>query len=448
MATTAVRLTRQACDRCRKQKLRCIRTDNAGACDRCVRKGAQCAYSSSLPKGRRSTHAGNTSTGEDSQAGTSDDFMNGFRDTGSRSSDMDWDGFQFDLGGEGSSMTTESAFDWLYSVNSALCDDVAASSTPFPGSQDGGPKQANDVGNSSSPGGGGIDGGSDGNGKDDPEVLIAQLAQLSTQISSLRYSGCVLAKGSAPSSLSCHMQPDGHSPARQPPFIDDAVFQSVAAWLARGPADPTPSCSLVTSHACSAQAPKIKTSGDLLYHIFSASHHLLELLRHVPVSSASNTVTVSRPEFTPHLVDFAIPPLNMDGSTPLGPESGQTSTSKSPSSSPIASSNNVIRHLLIANHTMLLGIYSEVLDLLRRCVGPNAPEQMAPLSDIRLVSVVQLCSYFIDRQHQAVALYLSSSIGCLLEPETVPDTTTTEVMKAMRTEVGQRILCLQQMLQI
>jgi hypothetical protein len=46
--------TRQSCDRCRKQKLRCKRPDNSDMdfCERCLRKGAECTYSSSLPKGR------------------------------------------------------------------------------------------------------------------------------------------------------------------------------------------------------------------------------------------------------------------------------------------------------------------------------------------------------------------------------------------------------------
>ena len=49
---------RQSCDRCHKQKLRCIRNKNtnSGVCDRCLSKRAQCVYSLSLPKGRPSLH--------------------------------------------------------------------------------------------------------------------------------------------------------------------------------------------------------------------------------------------------------------------------------------------------------------------------------------------------------------------------------------------------------
>ena len=445
LATTTVGLTRQACDRCRKLKLRCTRADNAGVCDRCLRKGAQCAYSSSLPKGRRSKHASRTSAGGHPQAGISEDFANGLQDTGSGSSGMDCEGVQFDVAVGESPLTTDSTLDWLYGMNSSLCDDIAAGSAGFPSSQDGGLKQVNDAGNTSSRGSDVMDTSSDS--RDDPEVLIAQLAQLSTQISLLRRSGSLLVKGSPPS-FPYNTQSDGRSQAHQPPIIDDAVFQSVATWLARGPIDTTPSCSSATSHACYAQAPKIKTLGDLLYHIFSASHHFLELLQHVPGGSASNNVAITGPDVSPSFLDFAIPSLNLDSSTPVVPESSQGSAWTSPCSNPIASSNNGIRHLLIANHTMLLGIYSEVFGLLQRYAGSSASDGTAPLREIRLVSVVQLCSYLIERQHQAMDLYLSSPTGCLMEPENVPDTMTTEAMKAIRTEVGQRIVCLQRMVQM
>nr|BAZ95826.1 transcription factor, DNA binding domain cpaD [Curvularia pallescens] len=50
--------TRQSCDRCHKQKLRCKRPEKSDtdACERCLRKGAECTYSSSLPKGRPSAY--------------------------------------------------------------------------------------------------------------------------------------------------------------------------------------------------------------------------------------------------------------------------------------------------------------------------------------------------------------------------------------------------------
>jgi hypothetical protein len=52
---------RQSCDRCHKQKLRCLRPSDGdgGACERCIRSKSQCVYSSSLPKGRPSSHRQN-----------------------------------------------------------------------------------------------------------------------------------------------------------------------------------------------------------------------------------------------------------------------------------------------------------------------------------------------------------------------------------------------------
>ncbi|KAJ6085409.1 hypothetical protein N7499_005038 [Penicillium canescens] len=60
---------RQSCDRCHRQKLRCVRqgsSSTTGVCDRCLRQGAPCVYSFSLPKGRRSTYAGNAGAPSDS----------------------------------------------------------------------------------------------------------------------------------------------------------------------------------------------------------------------------------------------------------------------------------------------------------------------------------------------------------------------------------------------
>jgi hypothetical protein len=65
---------RQSCDRCYRQKLRCIRKkDNGDTCDRCLSKRTRCVYSSSLPKGRPSLrrlklgeqNAGNTTSSEE-----------------------------------------------------------------------------------------------------------------------------------------------------------------------------------------------------------------------------------------------------------------------------------------------------------------------------------------------------------------------------------------------
>ena len=435
LPTTSMSLTRQACDRCRKHKLRCTRAGDVSECDRCLRKGTQCTHSSVLPKGRRSSTSG------DLQAECSSELTNGSPDTGSQSPGVNWEDFQLDPG-QVESVLADSAFDRLSAMDTTQLPDMgsilfnvaASSSTASTGSQDEGPIQMMDA----ESGRGGIN--HAGNNNEGPENLIAQLAQLSTHISSLRRSDCILTEGSASSPFSLHMQSGSHIQTLQAPF-EDAVFQAFTTWLSRGPADRTPSWPL-------APAPKITTIGDVLYHIFSASHYLLELLQYTPMSSALNNAFVSNLDFNPDLAGFTVPSMNMDGSTYLGYETGQALTWKSQSSSINDHHGIVVRHLLIANHTMLLGIYSEMLTLLQRCASPGIQEGKALLNDMRLVSVVQLCSYLIHRQHQAVSWYLSSCISCLPESESFPDTTATDAMENMKKEAGQLIQRLKSMLQV
>ena len=66
--------------------------------------------------------------------------------------------------------------------------------------------------------------------------------------------------------------------------------------------------------------------------------------------------------------------------------------------------------MLIACNTILLDIYVAVLTLLECDTHARAQtDNTAALGDIRLVSVVQLCSYLIKRQHRAMDLYLGAS---------------------------------------
>lgn len=69
------------------------------------------------------------------------------------------------------------------------------------------------------------------------------------------------------------------------------------------------------------------------------------------------------------------------------------------------------RHLVIACHTLLLNIYLAVLTALRHDAALQKPslslESCTSLANIHPVFVMQLCSYLIERQRQAVDLYLS-----------------------------------------
>ncbi|KAJ3526804.1 hypothetical protein NM208_g11013 [Fusarium decemcellulare] len=417
-------------------------------CDRCLRKGSRCAYSASLPKGRRRAHP------DDGKGGASEAVANGPGPTDTSpqsqmSTTMDSDGLSLDdlIPEEGSARN----FDWFGSIDPALCDQVLSSFALFPSSQEQRPNnQMNDVGNSSI--GKGFDDRSDAQThttKDDPEFLIAQLAQLSTLISLLRRSQSDLIRDLACPSLADHNQPETirRYSTHQLPVIGDSVFESVTAWLSRGPTDTTLSC--CSSHACQAQAPKIKTLGDLLYHVFSASYRLVELVRPAPVAAVSSNaaIAISGIDHANHCPNSVNHSLSGDGSTIVGPELTQVSAFNSQSSNAVASMRSVIRHLFIANHSMLLEMYSRILGLLQRYVDQTVLEGGAvPLLAIRLASVVHTCSYLIDRQHQALELYLPPLIGCLVEAENTADVT--QSVKAISDEIKQRILFLQQTTQV
>jgi hypothetical protein len=77
--------------------------------------------------------------------------------------------------------------------------------------------------------------------------------------------------------------------------------------------------------------------------------------------------------------------------------------------------NETIRHLTIACHLLLMGIYETLLAVLEHdallgkqtaCVANDRD----PLGQIQLVSVVQLCSYIFARQNEAINTYLSQNV--------------------------------------
>ncbi|KAL8974634.1 MAG: hypothetical protein Q9197_001122 [Variospora fuerteventurae] len=213
-----------------------------------------------------------------------------------------------------------------------------------------------------------------------PQAGIARLSQLSTRLYPLHRSSLTLAETAGSSN-----QP-GHRKETSPrPLLDDAAFKSVADWLVHVPAN----MNLASGTGRRKHALKATTTGDTLHDAFSASHQLLEILRG----------------------------LQADGITSLS----------TPSISASTSSNTVIRHLVHACHTLLLDIYVAFLIALQddaerwslssssscRPAGAAGTAVIdaaaaAALADIPLVLTVQLCSYLIERQHQAVDRFLSS----------------------------------------
>ncbi|KAG6995811.1 hypothetical protein G7Y79_00041g077630 [Physcia stellaris] len=214
------------------------------------------------------------------------------------------------------------------------------------------------------------------------------------------------------------------------------------------------------------RTPSQTSAGNILHGAFSASYHLLEILRCEQADSAAN---ISSP--TPNPSTSASPAASgshVDSRTDIPYESVRSPSttdggsiyferrkrSSSFARSSSEYSNAAVRHLVIACHTLLLNVYVAVLIALQYDVdqwsvchpagsdnASGCKEPMA-LADIRLVMAVQLCSYLFERQHRAVDLYLS--------PPSSPAASTAnrEVIDDLKMEVEQRLARLRQGLRI
>ena len=297
-----------------------------------------------------------------------------------------------------------------------------------------------------------------------PSLVIAQLSQLSTRLSALRYSSYALANAAESSSSRL---PSG----RQTPLIDAAAFETVAAWLAHGH-DPANMNAHPPVHA-SAQghvpypspAPETKSRGGhgILHDVFSASHRLLEILRHLQAKNIAEPSSTATSAFT-------------SSAASSGQKSVQLRLTKSPgpwSSAPSSGSQQhsyntmqIIRHLVMACEALLLEIYMAILTTLQHDAFHGASMNTTALGDVRLVLVVQLCSYLIERQQQAVNLCLAPqsplsplSVSGMFptrldhsgpqEPSpsgSVMDTADREVLSDLKNQVQQRLAHLRQTL--
>ena len=527
---------RQSCDRCHGQKLRCTRTSDSqtGVCDRCLRQGAQCVYSSSLPKGRPSVYrtarapsnppemptmpatpelpcqyvaghhpetteanANNNTSGTaggssnmnadvniningniNPDAEMSDDAllagameawndMQVGKDPGSNHSN-----FHTALGYPQTDVSAAAAFDdALPGLLNGQADGNSAGGVPLAALTrlyERGPGLGNDC----------FDSMMVSAGKNGPDVGIAQLSQLSTRLYMLDRSSRALAGLPCPSR-------DGTSS----PLVDDAAFRSVVTWLLQVSA--SMNSHFRTEHQKTAL--ETTTTGDILHDAFSASHHLLEILRclHVDVDLASISTSTSTSTSSSSsasssvggggggggggcLNSWACITQQMLSSRLNENQSGFEQSKPSPTYHPSGQqhSNTVVRHLVIACHTLLLNTYTAVLialqydvDLRGSCFPADDSAGGESLADIRLVLVVQLCSYLIKRQHQAVNLYLSSQsppssssssqqrIRGFGYFQTTPSGSTTsdddpEMMSDLEAEVQQRFARLRQALRI
>lgn len=232
--------------------------------------------------------------------------------------------------------------------------------------------------------------------KNGPDVGIARLSQLSTRLYPLHRSSCTLAETAGSSG-----QSRDRNQARQSPLIDDAAFKSVSAWMFHVPAD----VDLLFRTDRRNPALETTTTGDTLHDAFSASHHLLEILRclqaDVVTETLPSTSTVSTSTSTStgeaHLDFWAsiTPPFAQSTSTSNENTSyfdqGKVSSSYA---RPSQYSNTVVRHLVIACHALLFNIYVAVLialqhdaDLWSSRLPADGFVDAAALADIRLVSL-------------------------------------------------------------
>ncbi|PYI00701.1 hypothetical protein BO78DRAFT_434227 [Aspergillus sclerotiicarbonarius CBS 121057] len=463
MTSTTTTPRRQSCDRCHGQKLRCTRAGNSDTepCIRCIRQGAECIYSSSLPKGRPSMYRLADSSSENtnlprssvrrarsrqsSLVGASDPDPNAklSASTANRSDtsndatsspDMDIDTAPVTE----SNMTLPGSTD-LSQLFPALVDsstemwscvsqpiwhnlegqgndqDWTSNMLNFIDPQIDGPLSCLDTVPGLLPWGNNdcsclgsellmttdIGGGLMEN-KNCPDVGISQLSQLSSRLSSLYRWSCAVADNSESA-----FQSSDSTQSCPSSLINDVAFKSVASWLVHVSSDmrlfpcPDPKTSTLDQFS----------TNDTLHNVFTASYQFLEILRGLQPEACSGVHT-SVFDSQGGICD--------DAWTNTLPASISMPDIQIPTSRPQENSYSSIveRHLVIACHTLLLKIYVAVFTSLQ-CdvdrwssrlrpgnVDQDADANAASLADIRLVLVVQLCNYILERQYQAVS-------GCL-----------------------------------
>jgi len=274
-------------------------------------------------------------------------------------------------------------------------------------------------------------------------MAIAHLSQLSGRLSSMRYLSQNLARAAESSTT---RQPQSRHRA---PLFQSAAFESVAVWLAHDQrsgimsgypsmhmasemSSPYSSHSLNMNHAHGGSKPAGCQS--LLRDVFSSSHRLLEILRSIQTGNISSMNGGNQHQQQPQQQQQQQPQqqqqqLEIDRAT-----------------------LSVIRHLVMACHALLLDIYAAALVVLQHDAYPTSLLNNSngnTLGDVRLVLVVQLCSYLVERQQQAVdacfpSLLLNhsdSDIASSLHVHVPPgqDAAEREAMAGAREQVQQRL---------
>ncbi|KAH7010818.1 uncharacterized protein B0I36DRAFT_356430 [Microdochium trichocladiopsis] len=267
---------------------------------------------------------------------------------------------------------------------------------------------------------------------------ISQLSQLTMRLAQLYQSNETLNETVR---MSYRRGSVGHDGYVRSPLVDDGVFKLVSAWLSDLSSKATPRTSF------DPPAPPVGSTdvlGAVLCGVFTASGDLLEILRSLmPPSDPWSAPPAHNCSMSSDFNSLATAPNGATAQPKPQPHQKHYVQTASVSSQATIK-NPVIRHLLMACHTMLLTIYDFVLIALESdadLCGLNTPSLssspadlmlgtslgstrsssnggfglgggpcggIAPLSDIRLVMVLQLCSYLINRQHQSMTTYLSA----------------------------------------
>ncbi|KAI0969442.1 hypothetical protein F4678DRAFT_440446 [Xylaria arbuscula] len=454
---------RQSCDRCHSQKLRCPRVNNKlGACERCLRRGVPCEYSSSRPKGRPSVYGsrGNSPRPRDARAARSghlqslrssssqpdsiDDYVEPFEATNQTaevisqlpmiqpdlaSNSLFGPSVEQELNiltnphphprigslARGDPTSSQSAQVMVglsppLDNNTPCLVDWTSLVRPLPPV----PAQYQEVENSSHGRQNSIDDNSSSS-DDGSETAILQLSQLIMRFARLHR-------------LSSDLVPKAHlSQAHTRSLVDETTFGSVSEWFMND-------FSSIKHSTSPRSPPKEEMTSNILCRVFSASHTFLEALNRLRLKESGYSTALRTSVSLPPTMGADMSPCLALNAAPNG--------------------NSAVRHLVITCYTMLLSIYATVLNTLEHDASASRHIDGAISGDIRLASVVQLCSYLIERQHKEMENYLAEKRPHQASWEELlnsnydqTNAAVEEDMRNLHTEVEQRLARLKQMLQ-
>ena len=244
--------------------------------------------------------------------------------------------------------------------------------------------------------------------------VIAELSALNARLSAVQQSSSTLAKAALSSS------PAFPTPLRAP-LIDAAALKSVGVWLAHDHCfknlGERTSFSDSTGTAANCQNVPLDTDPQgargILHDVFSASQCILGVLGTMQAKTSFEPMDT----YTASAVMNTFTSSSGDGSKfspgedlwPCKPLfAGPTSTTHT---------LQIVRHLIIACQALLFGIYIDILTALQHDIFYWTSEDGAALKDVQFVMAVQLLSYLLERQYQAMDLYLTPQ--CPISPVSI-----------------------------